>query len=99
MIQKWLELLRNKTRELAATKDTNDSLRSKKTVDHRKPIFNIIYIFLGLFVLMAGYFSYYIMVRSDEVINNAYNKRQEVLSERFVRGQILSTDRQILAET
>lgn len=99
MIQRWLELLRNKTRELAATKDTNDSLQSNKKVDHRKPIFNIIYIFLGLFVLMAGYFSYYIVIRSDEVINNAYNKRQEVLSERFVRGSILSEDRQVLAET
>lgn len=99
MIQKWLELIKNRTRELAAAKEPERSEVDRNPVDPRKPIFNIIYIFLGLFVLMAGYFSYYIMVRSDEVINNAYNKRQEVLSERFVRGQILSADKEILAET
>ncbi|MDF2907778.1 MAG: hypothetical protein K0R34_3099 [Herbinix sp.] len=99
MIQKWLERLKNKTKEIAATKEPEANIRNAKPVDPKKPIFNIIYIFLGLFVLMAGYFSYYIMVRSDEVINNAYNKRQEVLSERFIRGQILSADKIILAQT
>jgi peptidoglycan glycosyltransferase len=93
-----MELIKNKTKELAATKEP-DHYERKTTAELRKPIYNIIYIFIGLFVLMAGYFSYYIMVRSDEVINNAYNKRQEVLSERFVRGQILSADKEILAQT
>jgi peptidoglycan glycosyltransferase len=93
-----MELIKNKTKELAATKEPDHNER-KTTAELRKPIYNIIYIFIGLFVLMAGYFSYYIMVRSDEVINNAYNKRQEVLSERFVRGQILSADKEILAQT
>jgi peptidoglycan glycosyltransferase len=48
---------------------------------------------------MTGYYSYYILVQSDEVINNAYNKRQEVLSERIVRGRILSADGEVLAQT
>ncbi len=99
MIRKWLELFKSRVKELAATKESGASLQTERLVDHRRPIFNIIYIFLGLFVLMAGYFSYFIIVRSDEVINNAYNKRQEVLSERFVRGQILSEDKEILART
>lgn len=98
MIRKWMEFLKTKTKELAATKEPDPSER-KTTAELRKPIYHIIYIFIGLFVLMAGYFSYYILVRSDEVINNAYNKRQEVLSERFVRGQILSADKEILAQT
>ncbi len=98
MIRKWMEFIKNKTQELAAATEP-DSKERKASIDHRKPIYNIIYIFIGLFVLMAGYFSYYIIVRSDEVINNAYNKRQEVLSERFVRGQILSADKEILAQT
>lgn len=85
------DLFKRKTKEYAAS--------DKKPVELRKPIFNIIYIFLGLFVLMAGYFSYYIMFQSDDVINNAYNKRQEVLSERIIRGEILSADREILAKT
>ncbi len=98
MIRKWMELLKNRVQEIAATKEPVPE-EERTPVDHRKPIYNIIYIFIGLFVLMAGYFSYYIIVRSDEVINNAYNKRQVVLSERFVRGQILSSDKEILAQT
>ena len=48
---------------------------------------------------MVGYFSYFLIVRSDEVINSAYNKRQEILSERVVRGSILSADGEVLAKT
>jgi peptidoglycan glycosyltransferase len=67
--------------------------------DPRKSIFNIVYIFLGLFVLMMGYFSYFLIARSNEVINSTYNKRQTVLAERIVRGQIKSADGAILAKT
>lgn len=69
------------------------------TGDFRKTTFQIIYIFLGLFVLMAGYFTYFILFQSDEVINNSYNKRQEVLAQRIVRGNILSSEGDILAST
>ncbi len=65
----------------------------------RKTIFQIIYIFLGLFVLMTGYYTYYILFQSDEIINNGYNKRQEVLAQRIVRGNILSSEGDILATT
>lgn len=67
--------------------------------DSKKPIFNIIYIFLGLFVLMMGYFTYFQIFRSNEVINSTYNKRQEVLAERVVRGRILSAEGDVLAQT
>ena len=46
--------------------------------DDRRSIFRIIYIFLGLFVLMIGYFVYFMIAQSGEVINNSYNKRQNV---------------------
>lgn len=67
--------------------------------DFRKTTFHIIYIFLGLFVLMTCYFTYFILFQSDEVINNSYNKRQEVLAQRIVRGNILSSKGDILAKT
>lgn len=67
--------------------------------DFRKTTFHIIYIFLGLFVLMTCYFIYFILFQSDEVINNSYNKRQEVLAQRIVRGNILSSEGEILAKT
>ncbi len=71
----------------------------EKIPDPKKPIFNIIYIFLGFFVIMAGYYTYFISMKSDEVINNSYNKRQEVLSQRIIRGDILSADGEVLAHT
>lgn len=71
----------------------------KMSKDPRKSAFQIIYIFLGLFVLMTGYFIYFIIFRSNDVINSAYNKRQEVLAERVVRGEILSADGEVLAKT
>lgn len=67
--------------------------------DPKKSIYNILYIFIGLFILMMGYFSYFLIGRSNEVINSTYNKRQEVLAMRVVRGSILSADNQILART
>ncbi|MBB2183636.1 penicillin-binding protein 2 [Lachnospiraceae bacterium MD1] len=71
----------------------------KKESDPKQSIFNIIYIFMGLFVLVMGYFAYFLIVRSNEVINSTYNKRQEVLSKRILRGSILSADGEILAKT
>ena len=70
-----------------------------KQKDPRKPILNIIYIFLGLIVLMVGYFSFFLIVRRSDVINNSYNRRQEVLAQRVIRGEILSADGKVLAET
>jgi peptidoglycan glycosyltransferase len=74
-------------------------MKIKEQKDPKKSIFNIIYIFLGLFVLMMGYFTYYLVVRSDEAINSTYNKRQEVLAQRIIRGEILSADGEVLAKT
>lgn len=67
--------------------------------DPKKAVLNTIYIFLGMFVLMMGYFTYFLIAKSNEVINSSYNKRQEVLSERIVRGEILSSDGEVLART
>ncbi len=74
-------------------------MRINADKDPKKSIYRIIYIFLGLFVLMTGYFAYYISFRSSEVINNAYNRRQTILAERVDRGQILASGGEVLAKT
>ncbi len=65
----------------------------------RKTVFSVIYVFIGLFVLVMGYFSYFLLFKSNEIINSAYNRREEILSERVIRGKILSSDYSVLAET
>lgn len=79
----------------------------KKEVKNKKPnknasnrqIMTITYAFLLVFASMIGYFVHFQVKDSDEVINNNYNQRQEILSESIIRGSILSDDRQILAQT
>lgn len=74
----------------------------KKSSDRnsgRKTVLSIVYIFLGLFVIMMGYFVYFLMAKSDDIINSTYNLRHDVLARRVVRGKILSAEGQVLAET
>lgn len=71
----------------------------KKEDKTSKNIMQITYIFIGLFVLLLGYFVYFIAMDSNEVINNSYNKRQDLLAKQVVRGNILSADNEILAQT
>lgn len=65
----------------------------------RKTILSTMYIFIGLFVLMMGYFTYFLLVKSDDIINSTYNLRHEVLSKRIIRGKIFSADGIVLAES
>lgn len=74
--------------------DNNDNRKAEE-----KAILSIIYIFIGLFVLMMGYFTYFLFVKSDEVVNSTYNLRHDVLAKRVIRGNILSADGIVLAET
>ncbi len=71
---------------------------SKKEQTNRE-IMLVTYIFVGLFVLVLGYFTNFMISQSSEVINNAYNQRQDLLSEQVIRGDIISSDGKILAHT
>ncbi len=75
-----------------------EEAKVKKDGKNRE-IIHITYMFVGLFVLVIGYFSYFMISKSNEVINNPYNKRHDLLAEHIVRGKILSADGKTLAET
>lgn len=57
--------------------------------------YSMVIIFMGL----VGYFVYFMVAQSQQVINNPYNKRQEVLAKKVQRGNILSSDGKVLAKT
>ncbi len=59
----------------------------------------IFYLFLALFCLMIGYLVWFQVFRSDQVISNAYNSRQDLYAEHVIRGDILSSDGVVLATT
>ena len=48
---------------------------------------------------MIGYLIYFDGFKSDDFINSPYNTRQDSFSDRVVRGKILSSDGQVLAQT
>ena len=65
----------NKNDKIAEIKDN----RKKKTKNSNRQIMVVTYLFLLLFAGMIGYFVKFQVKDSDEVINNNYNNRQEVL--------------------
>ena len=71
----------------------------KKNKSFNREIFFSTYLFVGLFVLLMGYFVYFMIFRSEEVINNPYNKRQDIFTQRTIRGKIYSRNYEELALT
>lgn len=55
--------------------------------------------FLVLFAVTIGYLGYFTATREEEMINNSYNSRQEILLSRNYRGTIFSRDGEVLAES
>lgn len=64
-----------------------------------REILVVTYIFIGLFVLLLCNFTHFLLADSKTVINNTYNKRQDLLAERVIRGQILGNNGEVLAQT
>lgn len=80
------------------SKTSRKKQKKKKTTKNRE--FAVItYSFLGLFLCMMGYFTYFQFVKSEDFINNTYNTRQENFAQKVIRGEILSADGKVLAET
>lgn len=62
-------------------------------------ILTLTYLIVIIFIGMVSYFGYFLLVKSEDVINNTYNARLDSFADRIVRGKILSNDGTILAET
>lgn len=100
-----LENIDTEKGKMAGNKSKNskekDSKKKKKVRKNSSnlQIMNITYIFLLIFLGMIGYYIHFQIKESDEVINNSYNKREEILSQSVIRGNILANDGTVLAET
>ena len=76
-------------------KTEKKSARSRKNREYTV----IAYFFLIIFIAMIAYFVYFQFVISETFINSPYNSLQNLFSERVVRGPVLSSDGEVLAET
>lgn len=57
------------------------------------------YLFVGIFLSLIAYLAYFNFKLKDDVINSAYNSRQNAYEERIVRGEIRASDGTALART
>lgn len=79
----------------------------RKNKQHKDPgmqkgnreILVITYVFIVAFFAMIAYLFYYMQFVSEDLINNSYNKRQDLFAQKVVRGQIYSRDYDLLAYT
>lgn len=79
--------------------ESSNEKKRKRKRNPNKEILRVTYIFLLIFTVMIGYFIKFYIEDSQEIINNTYNKRQDILEAEITRGNILSADGQILATT
>lgn len=74
------------------TKQTQ-TIRSREMI-----IMTLVFVFL--FLGLMGYLVYYEMRISENVVNSPYNRRrQELLAQKVVRGQLETADGKVIAET
>lgn len=67
--------------------------------DGKKQIIHLTYIFVGLFIALIFYIAIFVFKDSGEVINNSYNKREEIFIQKIVRGSVLDRNNIPLAYT
>lgn len=74
-----------------------DPAKKKNNINREFAV--VTYSFLGLFLCLMGYFVYFQFVQSEKFINSPYNTRQELFTQKVVRGAIYAADGVTLAET
>ena len=57
------------------------------------------YLFVAIFVALISYVAYFNLILREDLMSSPYNKRQDVMEERVVRGSIMSSDDITLAKT
>lgn len=71
----------------------------KKRIGNQREIMMSMYFFVVLFLGMIGYLVYFAAISEQDMINNSYNSRQQILLSRNYRGNIYSRDGEVLAQT
>lgn len=84
-------------------KTLKNMTKSKKTSTGKRKtgrqIMAVTWVFTLLFLGMIGYITYYSATHKQELINNSYNGRQQILLSKNRRGSIYSASGEILAKT
>lgn len=71
----------------------------KEKVSQDREIIHVTYFFAALFLALSAYIMVYAATHEEELVNNSYNPRQQMLIAQNTRGTIYSADGEALAET
>ena len=71
----------------------------KKRVGNFPEIVLTMCLFGVLFLCMSVYLVHFVATSEQDMINNSYNSRQEILLSRNYRGSIYSRDGEVLAQS
>jgi peptidoglycan glycosyltransferase len=82
----------------AGQAERGDEKPQKKNQGNREIVI-LTYFMTMLLLALAVYFGWYLIVKSDTVINSTYNKRSDLMEQKVTRGTIYSSDGEVLAET
>ena len=93
----------DKTATKPAQKKRQDEVTARKAnarcIDNKRELFVTGLFFVAVFAGMIAYLGYFAATSEQEMLNNSYNSRQEILLSRNYRGTIYSRDGEVLAET
>lgn len=64
-----------------------------------RQIMHVSYVFAPLFLVLSAYIAIYAATHEEELVNNSYNPRQQMLNTQNTRGTIYSADGEVLAQT
>lgn len=85
---------------MSKSKSNGQKKEHKKQTGKNREIVILTCFFVGIFLFLIGYLIYFQVVRGEEIANSPYNrKRQNLLAEKVVRGEIVSANGEVLART
>ena len=92
---------RNANRDGGTEKDKKKAAQNNENPNARadRNILILTYFFVVLFLALMLYFTFFLAVKKDDVINNSYNARLDSFSDRIVRGKILGSEYEVIART
>lgn len=71
--------------------------RQDENKEANKPIVMLTYVFSGVFLLLIVFIAKFMIADSETVIANSYNKRQDAMATKVIRGDIRTIDGEVLA--
>ena len=79
--------------------ESNENKKKLKRLDNRVEIRLTMFLFSFLFLGLLVYIGYFVATSEQDMLNNSYNSRQQILLSQNYRGTIYSHDGEVLAKT